>query len=120
MTHTGIDPDADPGAYARDVLENMSEAFFLLDREFRLLDVNRAAIDLDGRPKDTLLGRTLWDLTPGLEDSELGERFRSVMLNRHTQIYTHHQRWPGGHSAWLESRIVPVQAGVAVFYRDVT
>ena len=98
----------------------MSEAFFLLDREFRLLDVNRAALKLDGRPKATLLGRTLWELTPGLEASELGAQFKSVMLTRQTQITTHHQRWPDGHSAWLESRIVPVEAGVAAFYRDVT
>jgi PAS domain S-box-containing protein len=106
--------------YARDVLENMSEAFFLLDREFRLLDVNRAALALDGRPKEKLVGRTLWELTPGLADSELGKLFRSVMLDRQTKTATHHQKWPDGHSAWLESRIVPVQAGLAVFYRDVS
>jgi PAS domain S-box-containing protein len=98
----------------------MSEAFFLLDHEFRLLDVNKAALNLDGRAKEALLGRTLWELTPGLEDLELGQQFKSVMLNRQTQVATHHQQWTDGHSAWLESRIVPVQAGVAVFYRDVT
>jgi PAS domain S-box-containing protein len=107
-------------AYARDVLENMSEAFFLLDREFRLLDVNRAALSLDGRPKDELVGRTLWELTPGLEDSDLGTLFKWVMLHREERISTHHQEWEDGHSAWLQSRIVPVQAGVAAFYRDVS
>ncbi|MBB5711644.1 PAS domain-containing protein [Sphingomonas xinjiangensis] len=120
MTHSrsGADPHADD--YARDVLENMSEAFFLLDRGFRLVDVNRAAIALDGRAKEDLLGRTLWELAPGVEESELGEQFKWVMLNREAQTAVHHQSWDGGHSAWLESRIVPVQAGVAAFYRDVT
>jgi PAS domain S-box-containing protein len=107
-------------AYARDVLENMSEAFFLLDQEFRLLDVNRAALSLDGRSKDELVGRTLWELTPGLKDSDLGKLFQWVMLHREERIATHHQEWEDGHSAWLQSRIVPVQAGVAAFYRDVS
>jgi PAS domain S-box-containing protein len=106
--------------YARDVLENMSEAFFLLDREFRLLDVNAAALALDGRPKDELLGRTLWELAPGVEHSDLGCRFKSAMLDRKPQTATHHQVWEDGHSAWLETRIVPVQVGLASFYRDVT
>lgn len=112
--------DQQLATFARDVLENMSEAFFLLDEEFRLLDVNNAALVLDGRPKDQLVGRTLWELNPGLEHAKLGELFRSVMSHRRAEITVHHQSWEDGHSAWLESRIVPVQAGVAAFYRDVT
>jgi PAS domain S-box-containing protein len=112
----------DPQAldFARDVLENMSEAFFLLDPEFRLLDVNAAALALDGRQKEDLVGRTLWELTPGLEASELGAIFKEVMTERRARDYMHHQVWPDGHSAWLETRIVPVKAGLAAFYRDVS
>jgi PAS domain-containing protein len=42
------------------------------------------------------------------------------MRERQSRRYVHHQVWPDGHSAWLESRIVPVKAGVAAFYRDVS
>jgi PAS domain S-box-containing protein len=110
----------EPVDYARDVLENMSEAFFLLDEEFRLLDVNAAALALDGRPKSELVGRTLWELTPGLEEAELGHLFKEVMRDRQSRTFVHHQVWNEGHRAWLESRIVPVKAGVAAFYRDVS
>jgi PAS domain S-box-containing protein len=98
----------------------MSEAFFLLDHDFRLLDVNAAALALDGRPKASLLGRTLWEVTPGLEESELGQLFKEVMHERQIRTHVHHHVFEGGNSAWLESRIVPVKAGVAVFYRDVS
>jgi PAS domain S-box-containing protein len=98
----------------------MSEAFFLLDREFRLLDVNSAALALDGRPRENLLGRMLWELAPGLEETELGGLFKRVMADRQSRTSTHHQRWEDGRSAWLETRIVPVQAGLAAFYRNVT
>ena len=106
--------------YAQDVLENMSEAFFLLDREFRVLDVNSAAIALDGRPKEEILGRTLWELAPDVEESELGSLFKRVMASRQSETSTHHQQWEDGRAAWLKTRIVPVEAGVAAFYRDVT
>lgn len=48
----------------------MSEAIFFLDREFRLLDLNRAALALDGRPKGEVVGRTLWELASALEESD--------------------------------------------------
>lgn len=110
-------PDLD---FARDVLENMSEAFFLLDEQFRLIDVNQAALALDRRPKDQLVGRTLWELNPGLETSELGELFKDVMRDRQSRTHSHCHEWEDGRSAWLESRIIRVKAGVAVFFRDVS
>ncbi|HEX8412378.1 MAG TPA: PAS domain S-box protein, partial [Sphingomicrobium sp.] len=120
MTHARPGAVSPPDDYARDVLENMAEAFFLLDKAFSLVDVNKAAITLDGRTKEELLGRTLWELAPGVEESELGRGFKWVMLHREAQTHVHHQKWEDGHSAWIETRIVPVQAGVAAFYRDVT
>ena len=104
---------------ARDVLENMSEAFFLLDDEFRLLDVNKAALALDGRSKIELVGQILWELTPGLEESELGTAFKEAKQDRKGRTHVHRQEWEDGRSAWLEIRIVPVEAGLAVFYRDI-
>jgi PAS domain S-box-containing protein len=120
LTYAAAGSDSHLADSARDVLENMSEAFFLLDREFRLLDVNSAALALDGRPKAELLGRSLWELTPGLEDTELGSLFKRAMRDQQTQTASHHQIWQDGHSAWLETRIVPVQAGIAAFYRDIS
>ncbi len=98
----------------------MSESFFLLNDQFQLLDVNKAALELDGRPKQQLAGRTLWELTPGLEQSELGKLFKDAMRDRQSRTHSHRHLWEDGRSAWLETRIVPVKAGLAVFYRDVS
>jgi PAS domain S-box-containing protein len=98
----------------------MSEAFFLLDEDFRLIDVNPAACSLDGRPKEQLVGRSLWELAPGLEGAELGGHFKAAMLHRQVQTAVHFQQWENGNTAWLETRIVPTQHGVAAFYRDIS
>jgi PAS domain S-box-containing protein len=98
----------------------MSEAFFLLDSEFRLIDVNAAAIALDGRPREQLIEQRLWDLAPGLEEAELGKRLKAAMLLRQPQSVIHFHTREDDRSAWLEVRVVPTQAGVAAFYRDVS
>ena len=92
----------------------------MLDEHFQLVDVNKAALDLDGRPKQQLVGRTLWDLTPGLEHSELGELFKDAMRDRQSRTHVHHHLWEDGRSAWLETRIIAGTAGLAVFFRDVS
>lgn len=105
---------------ARDVLENISEAFSLLDRQFVLLDLNAAALALDGRRYADLVGRSIWEVAPELEASTVGEAIRRAMQSRQSENLRFLQEWPNGRSAWLDLRLLPVEAGVALFYRDVT
>ena len=120
LSHVQSQQDPESATYARDVLQNMSEAYFLLDREFRLIDVNAAALALDGRPKEQLVGQRLWDLGPGLEATELGSRLKDAMRLRRTQSLDHLHTWDDGRTGCLEVRLVPAQDGVAAFYRDVS
>jgi PAS domain S-box-containing protein len=46
------------------LLESITDAFYALDREFRLTYVNRRALDHFGETPETLLGRVLWDVLP--------------------------------------------------------
>ncbi|MDQ3078432.1 MAG: PAS domain-containing protein, partial [Pseudomonadota bacterium] len=105
---------------ARDVLENMSEAFSLLDREFVVLDLNSAALALDGRAYGEVVGRSAWELSPGLESTEIGAALQRVMRTREAEGLAFLHTWPDERSAWLDVRVLPVEAGVALFYRDVT
>lgn len=98
----------------------MDEAFTLLGPDFRVLDLNQLALKIDGRPREQLIGRSLWDLAPGLEQSALGEMLRRAMEHRESFETEHHQVWPDGHSAWVEARAFPVADGIAVVYRDIS
>jgi hypothetical protein len=42
----------------RRVLDGMGEGFGLLDREFRVLDINAEGLRLEGRPREAIVGRT--------------------------------------------------------------
>ena len=108
------------GEGARDVLENMSELYSLIGRDFRVLDLNAAAIALDGRPRAALVDQVFWSLQPGLEGSDVGQAIKQVMDSRSPTTLRFWQDWGNGRSAWLDVRVLPVQAGVALFYTDVT
>lgn len=108
-------------ARLRSVLEGMHEGFALLDRDFRIIDVNPETLRLDGRPPDALLGQTHWEVYPGSEQSELGRLYRQAMTERMPVAYEHWFSWPdGGDHRCLDMRAYPVADGLAVFFRDVT
>lgn len=102
------------------VLENMGEGFILMDREFRIIDINPEAMRMERRPREAMIGRTHWDLWPGTESSEIGELYKRAMQDRVPISCEHHYQWEDGHDAWLDMRAYPTEDGLAVFYRDVS
>ncbi len=104
----------------RDVLENMGDAFVLLDRDFRVVDINAGALRLDGRPPEMIVGRTHWEAWPGSEQSEAGLLYQRAMRERVPIALEHHLCWQDGRTAWMETRAYPSGEGLAVFSRDVS
>jgi PAS domain S-box-containing protein len=107
-------------ARTRGVLEGMAEGFVLLDREFRVLDINPEGMRVEQRPREAIIGKTHWEAWPGSEDSELGRRYKRAMVDRVPASLEHRYVWPDGHEAWFEMRCYPSGDGLAIFYRDVT
>ncbi|HEX8785825.1 MAG TPA: PAS domain S-box protein, partial [Telluria sp.] len=125
--------DGDPGRYlalvhplgtqAPDdgelILQSIDEGFILLDREFRIRRINEAALRIDGRPREAILGRTLWEAWPGLESLPLADAYRKAMRERlpaSTEQVYHHE----GRDMCFEARAFPFGDGLTVFYRDIT
>ncbi|WP_165954522.1 PAS domain S-box protein [Sphingomonas sp. AAP5] len=104
---------------AQGVLDNMGEAFVLLDREFRIVDMNVEAMRLENRPKEAILGKTHWEAHPDASP-ELNELYRLAMGERRAASLLHRYVWPDGRDTWIDMRAYPVDSGLAVFYRDVT
>lgn len=104
----------------RNVLDGMDEAFGLMDPEFRILTQNKAALELDGRPIEDIVGRTHWEVYPGTEDSEIGQLYRDAIAKQTPISLEHRYDWPGGGTSWLDMRAYPVPEGLAVFWSDIT
>jgi PAS domain S-box-containing protein len=61
-------------------LENISDAYLAVDRDWRFVYANRSFFERYGRgPAEAILGRTLWEVYPELHDTEMGARLRAAM-----------------------------------------
>ncbi|GAA4867970.1 hybrid sensor histidine kinase/response regulator [Luteimonas vadosa] len=111
---------AESEARHRGVLANMDEAFLLLDRDFRVLEVNEATLRLAACDREALLDKDLWSLYPEVRDTELGRMYRQVLADGQPGRHEFPQDFADGRSYWLEARAYPVAQGLAVFIRDLS
>ncbi|WP_196262947.1 PAS domain-containing sensor histidine kinase [Microvirga terrestris] len=103
----------------RGVLDGMGESLALMDRDFRIIDMNAEALRLEGRPRQEVIGKTHWEAHPDA-DPALGEMFRQAMATGTPVQMKHRYAWPHGRVSWIAMHAYPVGEGLAVFYGDVT
>ena len=102
------------------ILERMTDAHMVLDRDFRIVYVNAAGERVLGKPREEMLGRTHWDVFPASANAEPGQQYRRVQAEGTEAHFTHHYVGEG-YDVYLEIDAYPTdEQGVAVFWRDVT
>jgi PAS domain S-box-containing protein len=106
-------------ARLRDTLESMTDAFVALDHDFRVTDLNRRALKLDGRPAEALLGHSHWDLWPAANGTPVETAYRHAMQSR-VPVQLEHRYQSETHDIWLDIRAFPTSTGLALFYSDIT
>ncbi len=102
------------------VLDQVSDAYLLMDDDFRIVTVNPSAERLLGRTRGDLVGRTHWDAFPASLGAEPERRYRRVVAERVETHFVHHYVGEGI-DAHLEVDAYPAAGGgVALFWRDVS
>ncbi len=112
----GNSADLRQRARTRSFLEEIGEAFFALDWEYRYIHANRRALRLTGKSLERLRGHTPWELFPGLEGSSLQNAYREAMEVGKPAVLEHRSVVSGD---WLEVRIYPTGVGVSAYYREI-
>ena len=102
--------------HATEVLESITEGFFALDAEYRFTYVNAEARRILSEEGD-LLGRVIWDVYPGLFESEFGTAYRAAVEEGRSGALT---AFYPGHQRWYEVHVYPLPTGVAIYFRNVT
>lgn len=100
-----------------DVLESITDAFYVLDWNWRFLYVNRTAEVLWGKHREDLIGKTIWDELPQLVGSESYER--ALQAARDRQPIEFETRSPVL-GRWIDINLYPGKQGLVVYFRDVT
>jgi PAS domain S-box-containing protein len=110
----------DSEARLKAVINGIGEGFMLLDRDFRIVEVNTEALRLDIRGREAIVGYSHWEVYPATQHSELGRLYKLAMAERVPVSLEHQYQWENGRVGWYDMRAYPINDGLAVFYRDVT
>lgn len=113
------DAAASPGERLDDLIESVSDAFYAVDRDWRLVVFNRAAEEFFGLPRDQVLGRSMWEIWPAGRNTEFGGLCERAMSHGQVSQMEAPSAFRPGRT--VELRIGPLRAGgVTVALRDVT
>ena len=100
-----------------DTLENMGDAFYLLDHQLHFTFLNGKAAELLDCKRDDVVGRLVWDAFPQARDTELYTCYPQALQTGQTRrlelFYPPVRRW-------FTIEVHPVPDGLAVYFRDIT
>ncbi|MBI4296687.1 MAG: PAS domain S-box protein [Chloroflexi bacterium] len=104
----------------RSTLDNMLEGCFIIDFSWHNIYVNKAGAQHARIPKDEMSGRTVMEMFPGIEQSQLFAHLKRCMEQRipcHEDIEF---SYADGISRWFDVSVEPVPEGIFVLSLDIT
>jgi PAS domain S-box-containing protein len=100
------------------ILESITDLFYQLDREWRVVSLNGQTEIRLGVPRDQLLGRVFWEVFPQAVDGMLYKRFHQAMETMEPAHFEVFSRIVPG--AWFEAHAYPSRSGLTVYLREIT
>ncbi|HEV2545788.1 MAG TPA: PAS domain S-box protein [Stellaceae bacterium] len=103
---------------AIEILDTISDAFYAVDADWRVIYINRPAAELLGASRESMLGRVLWERFPRLPGSEAGQRLREAVARNEAVEFEVPSPTTG---RWFWARVAPLAGGLrGIYWRDVT
>lgn len=102
-------------AYA--IIDNISDAIFILDMEGRITYLNKTAEKLAARKKKDITGKRIWDVIPQTINTVLYKEYRKIISEKTVcDLEAFHPT----RNQWFEVRVYPTEEGVTIYYHDIT
>ncbi|AWA29916.1 hypothetical protein HYN48_07385 [Flavobacterium magnum] len=98
----------------RHTLDNMLEGAQIHNFEWRYLYANDALVASSTYTKEKLIGRSLLDVYPGIEQTELFKVLEHCMTHRVSRKYETEFVFPDGSEAYFELSIQPIPEGLFI------
>ena len=102
------------------VFDAMREGLQVIDRQWRYVYLNDAAVKHARRPRDELIGRTMMECYPGLSETEVFALLRRCMEESVPASVENEFTYPDGGARTFELRVQRCEAGIAVLSIDIT
>ncbi|MBD9498151.1 PAS domain S-box protein [Ensifer sp. ENS01] len=98
-------------------MENISDAFFQLDTDWRFTYLNRQAERLLERPRSALMGRPIWQEFPEASSGSIRQHYERAVRESKTADFEVFYESLG---TWFSVTAYPGAGGLTVYFRDVT
>lgn len=102
------------------IFDNMMEGIQVIDHEFRYVYLNKAAVRHGKYPLESLLGFTMMEKYPGIENTKLFTCIQSSLACQDTFTLHNTFEFPDGSLGYFMLRIEPIEGGVLIMSIDVT
>ncbi|MBC7814483.1 MAG: PAS domain S-box protein, partial [Burkholderiales bacterium] len=102
------------------ILDHLIEGCQIISFDWRYLYLNDSAAFHGRQSKEELLGRTMMECYPGIENTPFFITLRRAMENRSPQSLENEFVYPNGMKKWFELTIQPVPEGVFILSLDIT
>ncbi len=105
--------------YSR-LLDSISNGVCLFDDEWRYLLVNDAQAHFLGMKRENLLGKSMLDLFPDLEETRFFKLFKHVKETRQSGAVSDKYAFQDGREGWYEAHVYSVPEGILCIVTDIT
>jgi two-component system cell cycle sensor histidine kinase/response regulator CckA len=121
MSTSNADRDGvPPGTIAQDVLNSLLEGCQVIGFDYTYLFVNDTVVVQGRQPREQLVGRTMMECYPGIEDTPMYGALQRCMTDRKHDRMENEFTFPDGSKGWFELRFVPVPEGTCILSLDIT
>jgi diguanylate cyclase (GGDEF)-like protein/PAS domain S-box-containing protein len=101
------------------VLNSITEAYLVLDCQYRFLEANPVALrdTFGGRPLSDLLGKVIWEEYPQAVDSEFYNQSQAALTQNHP---VHFEALSKINDRWWEVHAYPNEDQLEIYLREIT
>jgi len=99
------------------ILEGVTDALFVLDKNWLLSNINLEAEKLFKKKRNSLIGKNIWEIFPADEGAKFYQFFRKAKKRRITVQF---EEFYAPKDLWYDISLYPSKDGLAVCFRDVT
>ncbi len=104
----------------QETLNHMMEGFQIIDYDWRYLYVNDTVVRHSKTSREALLGKTILEVYPQLEETKLHRAMRKCMENRIPQQFENKMEYADGSAAWFRLSVQPVPEGICILSMEIT